>query len=236
MSHFIVTTRDKNISLDELQQIMNRSFNSQHGTPTPSQFCEELIPWIKCSLDFSFSNIRSVIDDCHTVISQGFSVYNTAWARVTHFLAHDLSFLPYARNLDDWPSCKHLLNLSPKEIIEMEKDLIKDERLKQSIKQVLNLDTALDVINVMSLADFYSVSLSSIKSEFCRCSADPLRNKQRLHNKFSKELDYCVQVLSKIGREAICDKFKEMLQEKHEELNGNEWTNNTIFIPKESSI
>lgn len=235
MSHFIVTTRDKNISLDELQQIMNRSFNSQQGTPTSSQFCEELISWIKCSLDFSFSNIRSVIDDCHTVISQGFSVYNTAWARVTHFLAHDLSFLPYARNLDDWPSCKHLLDLSPKEIAEKEKDLIKDERLKLAIKQALNLDTALDVINVMSLADFYSVSLSSIKSEIYRCSADPLENKQRLHNKFSKELDYCVQVLCKIGQEAVCDKFKEMLQEKHKELNGNGLTNNTIFVPEGSA-
>lgn len=157
-----------------------------------------MISWIKRNLDYSFSNIRSVIDDCHTVISQGFSVYNTAWARVTHFLAHDLSFLPYARNLDDWPSCKHLLDFSPKEIAEKEKNLIIDERLKQAIKQALNLDTALDVINVMSLADFYSVSLSSIKSEICRCSADPLRNKQRLHNKFSKELDYCVQVLCKM--------------------------------------
>ncbi len=123
--------------------------------------------------------------------------------------------------------------IGPKEIAEEEKDLIKDERLKLAIKQALNFDTASNVINVMSLADFYSVSLSSIKSEICRCSADPLRNKQRLHNKFSKELDYCVQVLCKIGREAICDKFKEMLQEKHEELNGNGWTSNTIFVPEQ---
>lgn len=99
---------------------------------------------------------------------------------------------------------------------------------------MLNLDTALNVINVMHLADFYSVSLSSIDKEICKHSEDPLGNKQRLHNKFSKELDYCVQVLCKIGQEAVCDKFKEMLQEKHEELNGNEWTNNTIFVPEES--
>lgn len=212
MSHFIVTTRDKNISLDELQQIMNRSFNSQQGTPTSSQFCEELISWIKCSLDFSFSNIRSVIDDCHTVISQGFSVYNTAWARVTHFLAHDLSFLPYARNLDDWPSCKHLLDLSPKEIAEKEKDLIKDERLKLAIKQALNLDTALDVINVVTLADYYSCLLASIKHEIWKCSEDILKNKQRLLLKFERELGYCRQVLLKIGHKALFDKYKEMIE------------------------
>ena len=212
---------------------MNRSFNSQQGTPTPSQFCEELISWIKCSLDFSFSNIRSVIDDCHTVISQGFSVYNTAWARVTHFLAHDLSFLPYARNLDDWPSCKHLLDLSPKEIAEKEKDLIIDERLKQAIKQALNLDTALNVINVVTLADFYACLLTSIKGEILKCCDDPWGNKQRLHNKFSKELEYCVQVLCKIGQEVVCDKFKEMLKEKHEELNSNGKINNTFFVPEQ---
>ena len=212
MSHFIVTTRDKNISLDELQQIMNRSFNSQQGTPTSSQFCEELISWIKCSLDFSFSNIRSVIDDCHTVISQGFSVYNTAWARVTHFLAHDLSFLPYARNLDDWPSCKHLLDLSPKEIAEKEKDLIKDERLKLAIKQALNLDTALDVINVVTLADYYSCLQASSKHEIWKCSEDIQNNKQRLLLKFERELGYCRQVLLKIGHKALFDKYKEMIE------------------------
>ena len=232
MSQFIVTTRDKNISLNELQHILDRHFNPQYSLSSPSQFCEEMISWIKRNLDYSFSNIRSVIDDCHTVISQGFSVYNTAWARVTHFLAHDLSFLPYARNLDDWPSCKHLLDFSPKEIAEKEKNLIIDERLKQAIKQVLNLDTALNVINVMHLADLYSISLSSIDKEICKRSEDPLGNKLRLHNKFSKELDYCVQVLCKIGQEVVCDKFKEMLKEKHEELNSNGKINNTIIVPK----
>ena len=233
MSNFIVTTRDKNVSLEELRHILDRHFTPPYSLSSPSQFCEEMISWIKRNLDYSFSNIRSVFDDCHTVIGQGFSVYNMAWKNITHFLFHDLSFLPYARNLDDWPSCKQLLNLSPKEIIEMEKDLIKDERLKQSIKQVLNLDTALNVINVMHLADLYSISLSSIDKEICKRSEDPLGNKQRLRNKFSKELDYCVQVLCKIGQDVVCDKFKEMLKEKHEELNSNGWTNNTIFVPKE---
>lgn len=71
----------------------------------------------------------------------------------------------------------------------------------------------------LCLADFYSVSLNSINSEICKCCDDPLGNKQRLHNKFSKELDYCVQVLCKIGQEAVRDKFKEMLKKRHEELN-----------------
>lgn len=233
MSQFIVTTRNKNVSLEEFRHILDRHFNPPYSLSSPSQFCEELISWIKHSLDYSFSNIRSVIDDCHTVIGQGFSVYNLAWKNITQFLFHDLSFLPYARNLDDWPSCKHLLDFSPKEIVEKGKDLIKDERLKQAIKQVLNLDTALNVINVVTLADFYSCLLTSIKGEILKCCDDPWGNKQRLHNKFSMELDYCVQVLCKIGQEVVCDKFKEMLKEKHEELNSNGKINNTIFVPEE---
>lgn len=229
MSQFIVTTRDKNVSLEELQIILNRHFNPPYSLSSPSQFYEELISWIKRNLDYSFSNIRSVIDDCHTVIGHEFFVYNTAWKKITHFLFYDLSFLPYARYLDDWPSCKHLLDFSPKEIMEKEKDLIKDERLKQAIKQTLNLDTALNVINVMCLADFYSVSLSSIDSEIRKCSEDPLKNKRLLHNKFAKELDFCVQVLCKIGQKAVCDKFKEM----HGALNSNDKINNTIIVPKE---
>lgn len=229
MSQFIVTTRDKNVSLKELQQILDRHFNPPYNLFAPSQFCEEMISWIKRNLDYSFSNIRSVMDDWYTVIGQGFSVYNMAWKRITHFLFHDLSFLPYAQNLDDWPSCKHLLNLSPKEIIEMEKDLIKDERLKQAIKQVLNLDMALNVINVVTLADFYACLLTSIKGEIWKCCDDPWGNKQRLHNKFLKELDYCVQVLCKIGQKVVCDKFKEM----HGALNSNDKINNTIIVPKE---
>ena len=104
--------------------------------------------------------------------------------------------------------------------------------MKQAIKQTLNLDTALNVINVVNLADFYACLLTSIKGEILKCCDDPWGNKQRLRNKFSKELEYCVQVLCKIGQEVVCDKFKEMLKEKHEELNSNGRINNTIIVPK----
>ena len=46
-------------------------------------------------------------------------------------------------------------------------------------------------------------------------------------------LQHLKQALCKIGQEVVCDKFKEMLKEKHEGLNSNGKTNNTIFVPKE---
>lgn len=213
---------------------MKYSFDpvSQNVDANIREYCREVERWIRESLDISFSNIKWAIQNCNEVVSSKYDIPKQAFVEVCNFVNNLKTYWVLGRSEDDWPSCKHLLDLSPKEIAEKEKKLIIDERLKQAIKQALNLDTALVVINVMSLADFYSVSLSSIKSEIYRCSADPLENKQRLHNKFSKELDYCVQVLCKIGQEAVCDKFKEMLQEKHEELNGNEWTNNTIFVPE----
>ena len=208
---------------------------SQNVNDNIRDFCREVERWIEESLDISFSYIKWVIQNCNEVISSKYDIPKQAFVEVCNFVNNVKTYWVLARSEDDWPSCKQLLNLSPKEIIEMEKDLIKDERLKQAIKQTLNLDTALDVINVMSLADFYSVSLSSIKSEIRKCSEDPLKNKRLLHNKFAKELDYCVQVLCKIGQEAICDMFKEMLHEQHKELNGNGWTNNTIFVSEESA-
>jgi len=205
---------------------------SQSVNDTIRDFCREVERWIGESLDYSFSNIKWVIQNCNEVISSKYDIPKQAFVEVCNFVNNVKTYWVLARSEDDWPSCKHLLDFSPKEIMEKEKDLIKDERLKQAIKQTLNLDTALNAINVMCLADFYSVSLSSIDSEIRKCSEDPLKNKRLLHNKFLKELDYCVQVLCKIGQEVVCDKFKEMLKEKHEGLNSNGKTNNTIFVLK----
>lgn len=205
---------------------------SQNINDNIRDFCREVERWIEESLDISFSYIKWVIQNCNEVISSKYDIPKQAFVEVCNFVNNVKTYWVLARSEDDWPSCKQLLNLSPKEIIEMEKDLIKDERLKRAIKQVLNLDMALNVINVVTLADFYACLLTSIKGEIWKCCDDPWGNKLRLHNKFSKELDYCVQVLCKIGQEVVCDKFKEMLKEKHEEPNSNGRTNNTVFVPE----
>ena len=212
---------------------MNYSFGpmSQNVNDNIRDFCREVERWIEESLDISFSYIKWVIQNCNEVISSKYDIPKQAFFEVCNFVNNVKTYWVLARSEDDWPSCKHLLNLSPKDIIEIEKDLIQDERLKQAIKQALNFDTALNVINVVTLADFYFCLLTSIKGEILKCCDDPWGNKQRLHNKFSKELDYCVQVLCKIGQEAVCDKFKEMFKEKHEALNSNSKINNTIIVP-----
>ena len=238
MMNFIVFKGNAEGLVTKLIDIqMKYSFGplSQSVNDTIRDFCREVERWIGESLDYSFSNIKWVIQNCNEVISSKYDIPKQAFVEVCNFVNNVKTYWVLARSEDDWPSCKHLLDFSPKEIVEKEKDLIQDEQLKRAINQVLNLDTALNVINVMRLAEFYSVSLSSIDSEICKCSEDPLGNKQRLHNKFSKELDYCVQVLCKIGQEVVCDRFKEMLKEKHEALNSNGRTNNTIIVPKESA-
>lgn len=196
-------------------------------------FCSEVEKWIEESLDISFSNIKWVIQNCNEVISSKYDIPNQAFVEVFNFVNTVKLNWVFARCEDEMPSCKHFLNFSPMEIVKKEKDLIQDGWLKQAIKQTLNLDTALNVINVVTLADFYARLLTSIKDEFLECRDDPWDNKRRLLNKFSKELDYCVQVLCKIGQEVVCDKFKELLKEKYEELNSNGRTNNTIFVPRE---
>ncbi|MBR6846946.1 MAG: hypothetical protein IKM74_02320 [Bacteroidales bacterium] len=193
---------------------MKYSFDpvSQNVNDNIRDFCREVERWIEESLDISFSYIQWVIQNCNEVISSKYDIPKQAFVEVCNFVNNVKTYWILARSEDDWPSCKQLLNLSPKEIIEMEKDLIKDDRLKQAIKQVLNLDTALDVINVVTLADYYSCLLASIKHEIWKCSEDILKNKQRLLLKFEMELGYCRQVLLKIGHKALFDKYKEMIE------------------------
>lgn len=210
---------------------MKYSFDpvSQNVDANIREYCREVERWIRESLDISFSNIKWAIQNCNEVVSSKYDIPKQAFVEVCNFVNNLKTYWVLGRSEDDWPSCKHLLDFSPKEIAEKEKNLIIDERLKQAIKQTLNLDTALNVINVVTLADFYSCLLTSIKGEILKCCDDPWGNKLRLHNKFSKELDYCVQVLCKIGQEVVCDKFKEMLKEKHEEPNSNGMSTATLL-------
>ena len=193
-------------------------------------FCREVKVWIEESLDTCFSNIKWVIQNCNEVISSKYDIPNQAFIEVFNFVTTVKLYWVFARCEDDMPSCKHLLNFSPKEIVKKEKDLIQDGWLKQAIKQALNLDTALNVINVMRLADYYACLLTSINGEIWKCHDDPWGNKRRLHNKFSKELDYCVQVLCKIGQEVVCDKFKKIIERNRHTQNDSDNNLNSIAI------
>ena len=45
--------------------------------------------------------------------------------------------MPYARKDNDWPSCKYLLSHSEKDIVKKLHELIKDERIEQTIRTIL---------------------------------------------------------------------------------------------------
>lgn len=233
MVKFIATTRDKDILGSELQMLLQKySGNNPLGISyciNPKEFCCEFKNWMESGLDSSFSIIHNAIDVCRMCYEQTGNVSNEAWIRTTNFFFQLQNLLPYAKKDNEWPSCKDLLNLSEKDIIEKFSELIKDEKLKQDIRTTLKMNTTKDIINVGHLALYYLESLISIENELSSCSDDPYRNKRRLLFKFSEELDYCMQVAFKINVEIAKDKLKEAQETRRR---CEEMKNNSLAIEK----
>ena len=60
-----------------------------------------------------------------------------AWNRTNDFFFQLQKLMPYARKDNDWPSCKYLLSHSEKDIVKKLHELIKDERIEQTIRTIL---------------------------------------------------------------------------------------------------
>ncbi|MBR1798491.1 MAG: hypothetical protein IJ761_01135 [Bacteroidales bacterium] len=224
---FIVTIRNKDILNRELQMLLKKYTGSNLIGSTycinPREICYEFKNWLEVSLDSSFSIIRNAIGDCKMCYEQAGIVSTEAWNRINVFFFQLQKLLPYARKDNEWPSCKELLNHSEKDIVKKFQELIKDEIIKQNIRTVLKITTMKEAITVGHLAMYYIESLISIENELWASPDDPHGNKHRLLLKFSEELDYCMQVVSKINVEIAQDKMMaaQEAQRRCEEMKSN---------------
>ena len=150
MMKFIATIRDKEVSLAELKEICNKHLTGYpidaSNNDVKQSFCYALMRWIEYSLDTSFSSVSKVIDACQIIISGGILKSDQAWYTIIMFHNYVMTYLPYARRNDEWPSCKELLNLSEKELFEKAMDFIRNEKFKKDIRSVLKIDTDLNVL------------------------------------------------------------------------------------------
>ena len=235
MVKFIVTTRDKTISLMELDNIqrmyraefMLGSFNLKKT----KDYCNDVMLWVVNSLDVSFSNINQVIKDCQYVIDSDilqFKVFNDVHTFVNYIQA----VLPVAWGNSGWPSCKDLQKYSDRDIIEKAKDLVVDKNAKKIIQAVLNVGTVNDVVTAGTLAQYYLEILRSIKIEFALDSYDPYKNKQYILDKALQELHYCDCVMRKTGEKIIEEKMKEYLtaQKEYWEQKDKLFKRNSIIV------
>lgn len=224
---FIATIRDKDILRSELQMLHQKYSGCNPSGITycisPKEFCYEFKTWMESGLDSSFSIIRNAIEDCRKCYEQTGNLSTDAWVRTNNFFFQLPKLLPYAKKDNEWPSCKELLNLSEKDIVEKFSELIKDEKTKQDIRTTLKMETAKEVITVGHLALYYLESLISIENELLFSSYDPYGNKCRLLFKFSEELGYCMQVAFKTNVKIAQDKVKEAqeAQRRCEEMINN---------------
>ena len=219
MVKFIVTTRDKTVSLMELENIQ-RMYRAEIMLGTfklekTKDYCNDVMLWVVNSLDVSFSNINQVIKDCQYVIDSDilqFKVLNDVHTFVNYIQA----VLPVAWGNSEWPSCKDLLKYSDRDIIEKAKDLVVDKSAKKIIQAVLNIETMNDVITAGTLAQYYLEILHSIKMELTLNFYDPHKNKQYILSKALQELHFCNCVMQKTGEKIIEEKMKEYLTAQKE--------------------
>lgn len=217
MVRFIVTTRDKEVSLKELDIIRAEYnvllFSGYYNIKikTAQDYCNKVMFWVVNSLDISFSNVNQIIKECQYVISSN-GLQLGALINIQSFVNNVNVKLPNAWKDSDWPSCKDLLNFSDIDIIEKGKDLVMDKTTKDEIQMVLNLKTASDIITTGSLALYYLEILGSIKMEYMLNSYDPHKNKQYILGKALQELHYCDCVMLKTGEKIIEDKIKDYME------------------------
>ena len=219
MVQFIVTTRDKTVSLMELENIQRMYWAKSMLNPIDlkktKDYCNDVMLWVMTSLDISFSNINQVIKNCQFVINSDilqFEILNDIQAFVNYIQA----FLPVAWDDSGWPSCKDLLKYSDRDIVEKAKDLVVDKNTKKIIQAVLSVGTVNDVVTAGTLVQYYLEILRSIKMEFALNSYDPHKNKQYILGKALQELHYCDYVMRKTGEKIIEDKIKDYLEAQKE--------------------
>lgn len=226
MVRFIATTRNKEISLNELDIIQTEYkmllLSGHIDIKTAQDYCNKVMSWIVNSLDISFSNVNQIIKECQYVISSDRIQFGSL-INIQLFVNNVNANLPNAWKDSDWPSCKDLLKFSDIDIIEKGKDLVMDKTAKNEIRTVLNLKTVNDVITVGTLALYYLEVLNSIKLEYEQNRDDPRGNKQYIFNKALQEFHYCDCVMLKTGEKIIEEKIKdyqEALKEYREQKNG----------------
>lgn len=248
MVRFVATTRDKGISLKELDIIQAEYnvllFSGYYDFKTAKDYCNKVMLWIVNSLDISFSNVNQIIKECQYVISSN-RLQLGALINIQSFVNIVNAKLPNAWKDSEWPSCKDLLKFSDIDIIEKGKDLVMDKTTKNEIQRVLNLKTASDIITTGTLALYYLEILDSIKMEYTLNTYDPHNNKQYILGKALQELHFCDRVILKTGEKIIEDKIKDYmevlkeLQENNTGHLGNNHIKSTIFgqvLPHENDI
>lgn len=219
MVRFIATTRDKKISLRELDIIQTEYkmllLSGHYDIKTVQDYCIKVMSWIVNSLDISFSNVNQIIKECQYVISSNGLQFG-ALINIQSFVNNVNVNLPKAWKDSDWPSCKDLLKFSDIDIIEKGKDLVMDKTTKNEIQRVLNLKTASDIITTGTLALYYLEILDSIKMERTLNTYDPHKNKQYILGKALQELHYCKCVMHKTGEKIGEEKLKDYMEAQKE--------------------
>lgn len=175
------------------------------------------------------------VDDPYLAINAMADMYNTS----INMLAMVKEFIP----LNDFPTCKPLLELSTEDAVSVANDLNKNTFTKVVIGAALLGKKVGDMITISDIKTFYKDQISNLESEIAADRGNPSPTEVFLLDKFKAELGYCYKAMLKTGigaaKEIIglissADEAIERYEEKYSSKEHS--TNMTIMGPGKGNL
>lgn len=205
MNEIFILKKDKEIVLSKIDEIFSKyhTINTTNGVQRRAilrNCCHD----IDCMLDDCFEPSLLGVAKCKQKTRRCYSVDDPQLVDVSFcFLDQMLSELRArtvcAIPLKDYPSCRKLIGLSPKDVISKTKDLVKNEIVKAGVCFLLLGSDVGDVITIADIKKLYRGLLDELQKELREKNDGINPVEQNLMCCFNAEIGYCDLAMFKAG-------------------------------------
>lgn len=206
MNEIFILKKDKEIVLSKIDEIFRKyqTTNATNGVQRRAilrNCCHD----IDCMLDDCFEPSLLGVAKCKQKTRRCYSVDDPQLVDVSFcFLDQMLSELRArtvcAIPLKDYPSCRKLIGLSPKDVISKTKDLVKNDIVKAGVCFLLLGSGIGDVITIADIKKLYKGLLDELQKEIQEKNDGINPVEQNLMCWFNAEIGYCDLAMFKAGK------------------------------------
>ena len=200
-----ITVVSKDEIIEKLNNLNKRyqKASMSYGHQTVSylkSYCHEFLDII----DTCFATDLRAVKRCRASIERGLYIDDPYLASIVMSEVHNTSinmetmvsgFIP----LNDYPTCKPLLELSAEDAVSVANDLNKNTLTKVVIGAGLLGKKIGDIITISDIKTFYKDQISNLESEIAADRDRPSYTEEFLFDKFKAELGYCYKAMFKTG-------------------------------------
>lgn len=205
MNEIFILKKDKEFVLSKIDEIFRKyqttnATNSVQRRTTLRKCCHE----IDCMLDECFEPSLLGFTRCKQKISRCNCVDDPLRVDMSFYILGQMLSELRARTccaipLKDYPSCRKLVGLSPKDVISKTKDLVKNEIVKAGVCFLLLGSDVGDVITIADIKKLYRGLLDELQKELREKNDGINPVEQNLMCWFNAEIGYCDLAMFKAG-------------------------------------